>query len=118
MDGGNGLFMPNGLRGLLEGNNYHASDRFFSVVAAFINRSTRQERTVALTKVHTSCSKSVYSMTGVKGHRAWKEKTLELPDEGAGASILMIVETFDEHCKTSLYTLMSHLIDHIVEDLR
>lgn len=56
----------------------------------------------------------------IRDERQWEftEETLEMLDETVKTFKLMLVNTIDEHCSSSLYTLKSHLLFYIAADLR
>lgn len=61
------MFTRNGLRGMLEGSYYRALKIVFLFVAAFIDRSTRDEWTVSQTMDDTRYSEVLNDVTRKEG---------------------------------------------------
>lgn len=72
-------------------------DRAFQLVAAFIEPSTRYERTATLRKVHTRYNEILCDLTGGERRQSWNEKELEMMDEIGNSFKQMPLDTFDAH---------------------
>lgn len=90
----------------------------FPCVAKIIDQSTRHERTGSLTKVHTRYNETLCALIGGEWQRPWTEEASEMLRERVKGFKRLLVETFDEHCDSSLYTIKYHLLDHFLKDLR
>lgn len=113
-----GIFTKNGLKGMLEGRDYKGLDKVFPFVAAFIDRCTGHERTAPMTRVHTMYSEIVNEVTGDGEYKIRSEEELVKLEERVKEFKRELVERFDDHCESGLYTLKFHLLDHMVEDIR
>lgn len=70
--------------------------------------------------MHIHYSELVADMPGAIGQRSLTEKDLSRLERMVQKSKKMLVQTFDEHCDTGLYTFkyhLSYLIVDIFEDL-
>ena len=112
----NGLFLENGVRGMLEGKDYRNVDMVFPFVCAFLDRKT-QETSGVLTKISTMNSSlltMLYYEIDRKGLTAERLSTLR--DRIRMLKIDM-ASFYKRFTQTGLFTLKFHLLDHLAEDL-
>lgn len=65
--------------------------------------------------MYSECSGGV---TLERGDILKHEQELESPDRKVQTFKRLLVNIFDDHCDSRLYTLKYHLLDHVVEDMR
>ena len=113
----NGLFMDNGIRGMLEGKDYRNLDFVFPFVAAYIDRFIGCKKGI-LTKVNTMYSDIVHELFHTIETQGFTEGDADRLD-----SLIINFKTeckhvFSSNVENGLFTLKFHLLDHLVEDLR
>ena len=112
----NGLFLENGIRGMLEGKDYKTVDFVFPFIAAFIDRIT-QEKSCVLTSIHVSYSELIHLLNvGIDREGLTKRKLSTLRNMVRNLKE-KASSFFSNYVEKGLYTLKFHLLDHLAEDV-
>lgn len=105
-----------GLYGILEQKAYQPLDNVLPLGAGFTNWTTEYEKTASMTKVHTRLNKIVADITADMRQQTCGEEKLGRLERRVRVFKRILVETFDVHRDSSLYTPTYHLLDGMVED--
>ena len=113
----NGFFTNTGVKGMLEGKDYHQLDMVFPFVAAFIDRASRRTIEAPLTSVCTAYSDLLNTLMFTKQRGGFsKEDIRKLSDEVLSfkKKATDVLGNLDD---INLFTLKFHLLDHLCNDL-
>lgn len=113
----NGVFMSDGLLGMLEGKEFLCLDMLFSFVNASIDRVIGCDDTAPLTSVHVKYSDSTDSLTAVHRGKGWHTKGIKSVLDDVYSFKKSMVGLFHESCPTELHRLKFHMLHHVVDDL-
>jgi len=113
----NGFFTSTGVKGMLEGKDYHAIDTVFPFVAGFLDKATGFHNVAHLTTVHTLYSDLI-------NHLLFNENNQDWP-HSRESDISTIIKVFKSTASNlfgtledlNLFTLKFHNLDHIAEDV-
>jgi len=112
----NGLFMENGIRGMLEGKDYKTVDYVFPFIAAFIDRIT-QEQDGKLSSIHILYSELLQHLFVEIDRYGLTEKKLSVLRNKVSTLKEKASSFFSKYVERGLYTLKFHLLDHLVDDI-
>lgn len=102
---------------MLERKVYRVLDQVFPCSAAVIEWSTVHKMSAAIARVHTHYDVTVFNVTGKAEKRFQEEEIWGGRLRGNGVEVLL-VETFDKHYHSGLYTLKYHSPSHKAQILR
>ncbi len=113
----NGLFLNNGIRGMLEGKDYRNLDYVYPFVMAYVDRITNCINN-GLTEVNTIYSDILYTL--------YHTITVRGLTPHISSNLQSLIKTFKSKCVNlfspfvdkGLFSLKFHLLDHLMEDLR
>lgn len=110
----NGLFLEQGLRGMLEGRHFKSLDMVFPIVGAFIDYCCDEIDTSPLTILFAMYSDLLFTCL-------WKKKWTKLDLDSLDGKIStfkeLCIDTFQQHHPSGLRTLKFHLLNHLVNDI-
>lgn len=87
----------------------------FRYLAEFIDRSGLNRKKASIKMVYTRNSRIVADVTVVMKQRVWGEEDLGNLERMVKQFRRTLLQTINEHCDSSLYTLKYHVLDHVVE---
>ena len=112
----NGIFLTNGLRGMLEGKDYRNLDTVFPFVASFLDTVTGS-KSGDLTTVHTLYTELVRTLEVIDKRTGVTQEILQVLATKIERFKHQTVKLFEPYVDNGLFTLKFHLLDHLVEDL-
>lgn len=107
-----GKFTRIGLRGMREEKDCRSLHKLFSIVAAFIDRSTECEKKAPMIKLHVRFCNIVSDMKRDDRQRAWGGNNLRSMETRVKKFKKRLVDTFDKHYDSGLYFPTNHPLDH------
>ena len=113
----NGIFLEDGLVGLLQAKDFQSLDMVFPIVGGFIDRCCGEVSDCPNTRVFTKYSDVLNFVFRRRLKLGWVEEELEELDEMIRDFKSTAVEVFGPYQKSNMGTLKFHLLDHLVEDL-
>ena len=113
----NGIFVQDGLRGMLEGKDYRTLDMFFPFIFGYVDSWLGYAEDAPLTKIHVMYTDLVNRLMSNNNGNGWS--TGELQDLRSAVHLFKehVWTLFGPHCDRGLNTLKFHLLDHLVDDL-
>ena len=110
----NGLFLNQGLRGMLEGRHFKSLDMVFPFVAAFIDFCCDELEQAPLTTLLSMYSELLFKCL-------WKKDWTPIDLESLHSKILvfkqLFTDIFQQHHPSGLRTLKFHLLNHLADDI-
>ena len=113
----NGLYVREGLRGMLEGKNYRALDMVFPIIVGFLERCLGFASAPVLTDLHVRYSELML------------KTQFDIVESGVSPAVVAqlkedihnfkqeMVAVYGPHSSHGLYTLKFHLLDHLADDI-
>lgn len=114
----NGIFVQDGLRGMLEGKDYRTLDCFFPFIFAYVDSWLGYSEEAPLTKIHVLYTDLVNRLMSDNYSNGWSDAELQDLRSTVLTFKKQVWSLFGPHCDRGLNTLKFHLLDHLVDDLQ
>ena len=114
----NGIFVQDGLRGMLEAKDYRALTMVFPFIGAFIDFCCDETDTCPITTICTQYADIVRWLYGNHSPPDWSESLLQALHQNIISFMNYTTEIFESHQTSGLNIPKFHLLTHLVDDLR
>lgn len=114
----NGIFVQDGLRGMLEGKDYRTLDMSFPFIFGYVGTWLGYYEDASLTRVHVMYTDLVNRVMSDNNSNGWSTEDLEELRSTVLLFKKQVWALFGPHCDRGLNTLKFHLLDHLVDDLQ
>jgi hypothetical protein len=113
----NGIYVTAGVRGMLEGKDFHNLDAYFPFIFGYVDCWLGYEHEAPLTKVHTAYTDIVNTLLSDNLGVGWTDMDLENMQSRIQSFKAMVSDLFSSEFPRVLLTLKFHLLDHMVCDI-
>ena len=114
----NGIFLPTGLRGMVEGKDYRVLDIVFPFVFGYADIWLGSQDEAPLTRIHVFYTDLVNRLMSNNHSRGWSAADMDELQNAVREFKKLLWCVFGPHCNNGLNTLKFHLLDHLVHDLK